>query len=66
MDNSIKIILSIILGFGLAFIFRLVCLKRNCIIYKEPNPNEIAKKIYMKNNKCYKLKPINTKCSNNN
>jgi hypothetical protein len=37
-----KIIFSIILGFGIATLFRKVCKDRNCIVFKAPELNNIV------------------------
>jgi hypothetical protein len=44
-------ILSIVLGLGLACIFKMSCDSNNCIVYKAPDYDE--KKIIRYNNKCY-------------
>ena len=60
-----KIIMSIILGFGLASLFRKVCKDSNCLIFHAPPLNDFKDKIYKSNNKCFKYTPIPTKCSRN-
>ena len=44
-------ILSIILGLGLACIFKMSCDSQNCIVFKAPDYSE--KKIIKYNDKCY-------------
>ncbi len=39
-----KIIISIIWGFGISCLFKIVYNQKKCIIYKAPNPNKIIKK----------------------
>lgn len=56
-------IMSAILGFGLATLFRVACSERNCIIFRAPDMNEIEGKTYKHGNKCYKFKPETSKCS---
>lgn len=51
-----KYVISVILGFGLATLFRKVCKERNCLIFKGPNINNIENKIYKYDDKCYTLK----------
>lgn len=46
-----KIVISILLGLGLATMFRKVCKDRNCIVFK--GPGNIKDKIFKYNNKCY-------------
>lgn len=60
-----KIIMSIILGFGLASLFRTVCKGRNCLMFHAPPLDDFKDKIYKSNNKCFKYTPISTKCSTN-
>ena len=43
--------LSVILGLGLAFIFKMSCDSNNCMVYKAADYSE--KKIIKYNNKCY-------------
>jgi hypothetical protein len=47
-------IISVILGLGLAVLFRRVCHGRNCIEIRGPKPSEMEGKIFGFNNKCYK------------
>jgi len=49
-------VISIILGFGLATLFRKVCNERNCLIFKAPKINKIENKTYRFDNSCYKVK----------
>jgi hypothetical protein len=58
-----KILMSIILGFGLASLFRTVCKGKNCVIFRAPPLDEIKDKIYKNNGKCVKYVPVATKCS---
>jgi hypothetical protein len=57
-----RILMSIILGLGLATLFRASCKGKNCIIYNAPPLNEIKDKTYKINKKCYKFDFNNTKC----
>ena len=62
MNNSLgSIIISIILGFGLACLFRQTCVGDQCIIIKSPAVD--TTKIYGFDNKCYKYKSVVSKCS---
>ena len=63
-SNSGKIIISIILGLGLASLFRKVCNDRNCIVFKAPPLDELNNNIYKYNDKCVKLKSNSIKCDN--
>jgi hypothetical protein len=55
--------MSILLGFGLASLFRKVCKDRNCLLFHAPPLDDFNDKIYKSNKKCYKYTPIPTKCS---
>ena len=60
-----RIIMSILLGFGLASLFRTVCKDQNCLIFHAPPLDEFKDKIYKNNGKCVKYTPVATKCSLN-
>ena len=61
-NDTTKIILGILWGFGLACIFRSACNGRNCIIYKAPRPAQVKNKIYSHEDKCYKYETESTNC----
>lgn len=58
-----KIIISIILGLGLATIFREVCNERNCIRFSGPIISE--ENVYKHDGKCSKYVLESTKCNTN-
>ncbi len=58
-----KIVISIIWGLGLACLFRKVCIGRNCIVYKAPDPKTVEDNIYKFDGKCYQYEPEPTKCN---
>jgi hypothetical protein len=60
-----KIIMSILLGFGLASLFRTVCKDKNCILFHAPPLDDFKDKIYKSNGKCIKYVPVATKCTLN-
>jgi hypothetical protein len=60
-----KYVMSLLLGFGLASLFRNVCKDKNCIIFHAPPLDQINDKIYKFDNKCYKYDTVQTKCNNN-
>jgi hypothetical protein len=60
--ESGKYLMSIILGFGLATLFRTVCKGKNCLIMTAPPLDEIKDKIYKHQGKCYKFTSVTTKC----
>ena len=45
-SEKIKLIVSIILGLGIASLFKKVCEGRNCIIIKGPSINEVESNTY--------------------
>jgi hypothetical protein len=60
-----KIIMSILLGLGLATLFRTVCKDNDCIVFHAPPLDDFKDKIYKNNDKCVKYVPVATKCSLN-
>ena len=60
-----KYIMSVLLGLGLASLFRTVCKDKDCLIFKAPPLEKIKDKIYKNGDKCVKFNPIATKCSVN-
>ena len=60
-----KIIMSILLGFGLATIFRKICKGDNCVIFYAPPLDEIENKIFKQDGKCYQYNLVSTKCNSN-
>jgi hypothetical protein len=60
-----KIIMSILLGLGLASLFRTVCKDNDCITFYAPPLDEFKDKIYKNKDKCVKYVPVATKCSLN-
>ena len=57
--------MSLLLGFGLASLFRNVCKDKNCIIFHAPPLEQIKNKIYKYEDKCYKYETTQTKCNKN-
>ena len=64
-SNTGKIIMSILLGIGLATFFRAVCKGKQCRIVSAPPMEEIEDQIYKSDNKCYKLEKNTIKCEKN-
>jgi hypothetical protein len=54
--------ISIILGLGLATLFRKVCNDKNCIVFNGPVISDIEGKIYKHSEKCYKYSVVSDKC----
>ena len=57
-----RIVISALLGLGLASLFNKVCKDKNCIIFNGPVLSEIDGKIYQYGEKCYSYKMKPNKC----
>lgn len=65
LDDPIgRIIFSILLGFGLATLFRKACSGNNCVIINGPPIKEINDNVYKIDDDCYKYTPESTSCEN--
>jgi len=60
-----KYIISILLGLGLASLFRKSCQNRKCLKFVGPSIENIENKKFKYNNKCYKFVHQASKCNNN-
>jgi hypothetical protein len=60
-----KIMMSILLGFGLAYLFRTVCKGAGCLQFYAAPLDEIKDKIYKNGKKCVTYNPVYSKCSLN-
>lgn len=60
-----KVLMSLLLGFGLASLFRTVCKNDNCLIFHAAPLDDFKDKIYKNNGKCVKYAPTATKCTLN-
>jgi hypothetical protein len=58
-----KYLMSILLGFGLASLFRTVCKDKQCLIFSAPHLNQIQDKIHKYDNKCYTYVSESIKCN---
>lgn len=57
-----KYLMSIILGIGLATLFRSVCKGSRCNVIKAPPMEEIDGQIYKIDGKCYEMKTNSITC----
>ena len=57
-----KILISCILGLGLASLFKKVCVDDNCLVIKSPPKKTIDGHIFENGEKCYKYTPETTQC----
>ena len=60
-----KIFISIMLGIGIACLFRQVCNEKNCIRFEGVVISDIHDKIYKHDEKCYKYVAKPTTCNKN-
>jgi len=60
-----KILISIVLGLGLASLFRRVCNDRKCLEFVGPKMDDIKNKNFKFNDKCYEFKATAKTCSVN-
>ena len=60
-----KILVSILLGLGLASLFRNSCEKRNCLVFQAPPLDEVKENTYKHDGKCYKFKEKSVNCKPN-
>lgn len=59
-----KIIISILLGLGLATLFRKSCEGQNCLSFKGPDLEDIKKKKYKYGNTCFQYEMSSIPCDN--
>ena len=57
-----KVVVSILLGLGLASIFRRVCEDRQCLVFRPPDAKQVEESVYKHDGQCYKYKATGTTC----
>ena len=57
-----RIVISAILGIGLASIFRKVCNSRECLVFEAPPIKEVTEHVYKYNGRCYRFKESSVAC----
>jgi hypothetical protein len=57
------ILFSIIIGLGLAALFRRECIGNQCIVVEGPNPNEVKFNTYKLDDRCFKYTPYIVDCN---
>jgi len=62
-SNIGKYIISILLGLGIATVFRRVCKDRSCLVFKAPAMNKINNQVFKFDDKCYVFKEHGQKCN---
>ena len=65
-SSSSQYIVSILLGIGLASLFRKSCQNRNCIVFKAPSNQKIQDKIFKFDDKCYTFISESISCNTHN
>ena len=61
-----QVMISIVLGLGLAALFQKVCQDEKCTIYLSPDENKITDRIFTQNGQCYKYVREQVPCSTTN
>ena len=61
-SNTGAVLVSVILGLGLAALFRKSCNDNNCIIVQGPPLKDTDNKVFSFGDKCYTYKPAATHC----
>jgi hypothetical protein len=56
-NNFGSILISVILGLGLAAVFRRVCVGDSCVVVKAPSAKEVDEYVYKIDTSCYKYTP---------
>ena len=64
-DRTGSMIISILLGLGLAALFRRACKDGSCVIIKAPKQEDIQKYYYKVEDDCYKYTPHVVDCGQN-
>jgi hypothetical protein len=59
-----RIIMSVLLGIGLATFFRTICKGKNCKIITSPPIEDLDDQTYKFDDKCYKMEKNAIKCDN--
>ena len=61
-SNVGKIVISVLIGIGIACLFHKVCKDKDCITFSGPVIKEVDGKIFQHDNKCYTYKLNSVKC----
>lgn len=63
MDPKSKIVISVILGLGLAAAFKKTCVGNNCILIKGPKSSDVEGHVYRLRDSCYRYTPRVVECA---
>lgn len=58
-----SIIVSIILGIGIASLFRKSCEARNCMVFRAPTLSKVKSNVFKHDDKCYKFTEKSVQCN---
>lgn len=62
-ENRIgRVLISVILGLGLAAVFRKVCNGNNCVVVQGPKMSDVNRFFYKIEDHCYKYTPYASSC----
>jgi hypothetical protein len=61
-NSTGRVVMSILLGMGLATLFRSVCIGKRCQVLASPPMTEIDNQTYKFDGKCYKMEKHAVKC----
>ena len=61
--NEGNIFISILLGLGIASLFRKICKDNNCIAFEQAKIEDIEGKVFSSNNRCYEYSLLNERCN---
>ena len=57
-----SILVSVILGLGIAALFRKACDDKKCVVIQGPSMDEVGKFYYKIDQDCYKYTPVASEC----
>ena len=60
--DSGQVAASVLLGLGLAALFRKACNDNRCIVVRSPSEEELKKYYYKVDDECYKYSRVATQC----
>lgn len=55
-------LISLLLGLGLAAVFRQSCRGNGCVVVTSPPKDVVAKQVYELDGECYKYQPYTVQC----
>lgn len=64
-SNTGKIVISVILGLGLAALFRKACEGNNCYVVNSPPKNTVEGKVFQQGGKCFTYNTESSTCDAN-